>query len=252
MENATWARLFRNGPSGSRNPTCTVCSSGASTACHRLFVEAAEQEHIQRKVRTRRAAALMVGVVTVAPAVEVELDRLGVEGDAVVEPHTLPQPEGVGAPTVLGFGHLGGQRGHQVGAFPCVLQKCAKDVARHVRRGVVRLVDGVERDRIDPLAEDEGAAGCSLPAADRLFTPATHDAEQRGARQARTAQPHEFPAAQDRSHASGCSTHGPSPLMPATTPYHASHNALRRLPKAFSPSTAYHAPSPRGTSHLTY
>ena len=85
----------------------------------------------------------MVLVLGVAPAVEVELDRLGVEGRAVVELDAGPQLDGVRQAAVLGLGDLGRQGRLQVEALRREVEQRVEDLARRPEGLAVGGVDGV-------------------------------------------------------------------------------------------------------------
>src|SRR5215207_7131288 len=163
-----------------------------------VVVEAPELAHVVGEVLALAPAALVVGVVAVAPAVEVELDRLGVELGAVVELYAVPELEGVGPAAVLRLGDLGRERGYYVGALWREVEQAVEDLARHPQRLAVCGVDRVERYRVRPTPEDEGVAPCAAATSATLDGPAptaTCHAEQRRAGQARATQPEEVTAA---------------------------------------------------------
>src|SRR5215213_8186495 len=71
-----------------------------------VVVESPELGGVVGEFRGPAPASLVVGVLGVAPAVEVELHRIGVELRPVVELDALAQLEGVGTPTVFGLWNL--------------------------------------------------------------------------------------------------------------------------------------------------
>ncbi len=137
---------------------------------------------------------LVVGVLGIAPAVEVELDRLGVELRPVVELDALAQFDGVGAAAVLGFRNLGGEGRCQIEALWFEAEQGIQDLAGSPEGLAVGGVDGVQADRVREPAEDEGAASAST-AAYGPAAAAPGQAEQRHAGQAGPAQPEEVAAA---------------------------------------------------------
>src|SRR5918995_3872599 len=164
-----------------------------------VVVDAAELAYVVGEVLALPAAARVVGVLAVAPAVEVELDGFGVELGAVVELDPLPELEGVGAATVFGLGDLGSERRYDVGALGCEVEQAVEDLTRNPQRLAVSGVYGIQRYRVCPPPEDEGVAASApstlLATLDGLSPTAARDAEQGRAGQTGAAQPEEVTTA---------------------------------------------------------
>src|SRR5918993_2709407 len=162
----------------------------------RVVVKAPELARVVGEILALSPAALVVGVVAEAPAVEVEDDRLRIEFRAVMELDTLAQRQGVGLTPVFGRGDPGRQRRHQVEGPRRKVQEGIEDLACNTERLTVGRVDGVERNRVRPPCEDEGVpASASTATADGSTTTATGRAEQRRACKSGTAQLEEVAAA---------------------------------------------------------
>src|SRR3712207_1483003 len=102
-----------------------------------------------------RSATLVVGVLGITPAVEVELDRVGVELRPVVKLDALAQFDGVGATAILGLWNLRGESGSHIEALGLEAEQGIHHLAGRPEGLAVGGVDGVKGDRVRQPAEDE-------------------------------------------------------------------------------------------------
>jgi hypothetical protein len=156
-----------------------------------IGVEAPELEGVVAEIRGLAPTTLVVRALGVAPAIPVELDRIGVECLSVLEFDAVSEREGLREAPFLGLGYLGGKRWHQLEAIGREVEKGVEDLAGDPEGLAVRSIYGVQRHGVGPTAEDERVATRASTTAARYGStaPATGHAEQGRACQARPAEP---------------------------------------------------------------
>src|SRR5215210_1223328 len=165
-------RLFEREPYG-------VLIESVDTLDDGVIVEAPETAAVVGEVRGPAPTTLMVRVLGVAPAVEVELHRIGVELRPVVELDALAQLEGVGTPTVFGLWYLRRQGRRQVEGARLEAQQRVEDLAGGPQRLAVGDVDGIQPHRVSPSAEDERTAPSTSASTDGPPATAPGNSDQR-------------------------------------------------------------------------